>query len=575
MSLNRFGKHIANMPAQFMPETEVEIDMRKRTGKRVKSIIAGILTLSLVFLGGCGENNVAKESSASQGGVVANDDTLKSAVGAMTDLSVVDPIIGYNDETDMILNSIVEGLFYYDTEGNVKPRLVKDYEQKDQTTYVYQIRDDVKFSDGTELTADDVVFSLERHRDSSNASLLAWMFDSVDTIEKTGDYEVTVKLKQPAPMWQNSLCTPAGNVISKKYYEEHKDGFGTAKGGILGSGPYTITKWETNSEIDMEYNEDYWDKDSAPEFKKLVYKVIPDSSVVKLALESGEIDYTENISIEGAKELENNDKVDVHPIDTLWDLFLSFNNAKEPFGDKNVRKAVAYAIDKTAIRDSVWGEKYAEVAKSLQFSDEIVVTQKELWGDYFDTIEPYEHDLEKAKKYLAESSAPDGFDATLAYDSGNAQYEAVALAIQQNLAEIGINITLQASTSSEINNYRYGGPEEHAKYDLMLTLWGSDYPDPVGTVVPMFYSTANIEGGSNWTEYVSQDYDKFIDAAAVAKTPEDRVEQLKKALDVLADDIPSIPIVNNYNTIATSSRIEYPVSSLGLYNTDFRKAKKK
>ena len=563
------------MPAQFKPETEVEIDMRKRTGKRVKSIIAGILTLSLVFLGGCGENNAAKESSASQGGVVANDDTLKIAVGSMCDLSNIDTIVGYDDETDMVLNSVVEGLFYYDTDGYVEPRLVKEYEQKDSTTYIYQIRDDVKFSDGTDLTVEDVVFSLERHRDSSNASLLAWMFDSVDTIKKTGDYEVTVKLKKPDPMWQNSLATPAGAVISKKYYEEHKDGFGTAQGGILGSGPYIITKWEPNSEIDMEYNEDYWDKENAPEFKKLVYKVIPDPAVVKLALESGEIDYTEIVSYEGAKELEKNEKVEITPIDRLADTFLSFNTIKEPYGDKNLRKAIAYAINKKEIRDAVYGEKYAGIAKSLPFSQEIIATQKELWGDYFDTLEPYEYNLEKAKEYLAKSSVPNGFDVTLVYDARNTDNEGVALTIQQELAELNINVTLQSAAGSEIRAYRYGGPEEHAKYDIMLTGWGSDYPDPVGTVVPMYYSTNNIAGGSNWTEYTSKEYDNFIDAAAVAKTPEKRVEELKKALNVLSDEIPSIPIVDQYGIVATSNRISYPVSPLELYNTDFRKAKRK
>ena len=101
-----------------------------------------------------------------------------------------------------LLIRFTEGLLAYDQDNKLVSKLAKSWEQVDDVTYKYEIRDDVKFSDGTQMTADDVVFSLNRIKDPSVASYLNWMYANVDSIEKTGDWEVTVKLSTPDALWQ-------------------------------------------------------------------------------------------------------------------------------------------------------------------------------------------------------------------------------------------------------------------------------------------------------------------------------------------------------------------------------------
>ena len=551
--------------------------------KLLKRLTAGLILSSLlVSTVGCGTKEEGDNGAVPAGTATgssqevaaapaADDDTLNIAVGI--DFNTVDTIIAYGTEIDILVNSVTEGLFYYDENSEVQPFLVSSYTQPDDTTYVYEIREDVVFSDGTPLDAEDVAFSLNRHLDPDNASQLGWMFDKVESIEQTGDYEVTVKLSEPDASWQYTLATPAGNVISKDYYETHKDGYGTSEGGFIGSGPYVITSWDT-AEIDLEYNEDYWNKaETEVGFKKLKFLSITDQSVVKAALESGQIDFTQALSLDAAKELQAKDVVNIQATDYLGSTFISFNTTVDKLADKKVRQAIAYAVDKETILNDIIGSDYASIGKSQLFSSSIANAYPDIWGDYFDKENAYSYDPEKAKELLAEAGYPDGFDIQLKYVASDSTSEDVSLYIQQNLADVGINVTLEGIDSSEYSTIRYGGSETR-EYELFLTYWGSDYPDPIGTITPMYYSTNNVAGGSNWAEYKNKDFDKLIDEQNVATTPEERIPILKDALDILEEDIPYAPVYNHYKVFATSKRVDYQFSTMLLYNIYTKNIKK-
>ena len=476
-------------------------------------------------------------------------------------------------ENDIITTAIAEQLFYYGPDSSIQKGLVETEEQPADNVYVYNIKENVKFSDGTPLTADDVVYSLERQRDPEVAGELSWMFENVDTIEKTGDYQVTVTLKQPDATWQYTMATTASLVISKAYAEEHAENLGTADGGLVGSGPYVIESWDQGSEIVLTKNENYWDDSLSLDFDKVDFKFIPDASVAKLSLESGEIDFTTAITADSAYELESNDNVNVQAVDYFGETFLSFNNSREPFNDKNVRKAIAYAVDKQSLVDNVYYGLYAGKANALPHGESIITTAKEEWTDYLANVETYDLDLDKAKEYLAQSSVPDGFTAKLVYPASDPVYESVALVIQQNLKELNINLELEGLASSEISTLRYGGSETR-DYDLMIARWGSDYPDPIGVISPLFLSTNNVAGGSNWSEYNSEEFDKLIGEQAKELDSVKRAAILQDALSVLADDIPSYPIYYHYRLFATSSRINYEITPSCLYNIFVKDIKK-
>lgn len=543
---------------------EREVIMKKL---KISSVLL-IAALLAGVLAGCGDSS--EEASSLE--TVADDDTL--TVGVALDITAIDPIHGYDHDSDMVLTSIAEGLFYFDENNEVQPLIAESYEQTDNLTYIYKIREDVNFSDGSKLTADDVVFSLERHRDLSNPSELAWMFDKVDTIEKTGDYEVTVQLKSPDPTWQDTLATSAGLIISKAYWEEHQNDFGTAKGGIVASGPYVLSDWKPGVQIELSENENYWNKDSSLDFKKIIFKYIADTSVLKSSVQSGQVDITADLTADECKELKDSGSANIQVVRSFYCNFLSFNTSKAPFNDKNVRKAIAYAVDKTSISDNLYKGEYGAAANGLLFDDTIINVEHESWDRYFDDVEKYDYDLEKAKDYLKKSSVPDGFDATLIYNINNSADEIAALAIQENLAELNIHITLEGITRSEINTQRYGGTEART-YDLMFTGWLSDYPDVTGTIVPLFLSENNGAGGSNWFEYQNSAYDSLIADQNSASDTKERAEILQSALDIIVDDLPALPVVYPYSVFAVSDRVDYQFSPSYLYNVFLKDAKKK
>lgn len=568
-----------------------------RRKELIKRIVAIISTSALVLATGCGSNDTASgnNEAADEKSVVASsqlendktlekDDDQKETADAISEgdtltfsfsdeISNIDIIHAYAVENDIITTSIAEQLYYYGPDSSIQKGLVESDEQPEDNVYIYNIKDNVNFSDGTPLTADDVVYSLERQRDPEVAGELAWMFENVDKIEKTGDYQVTVTLKKPDATWPYTLATTASLVISKEYAEAHKDNLGTPDGGLVGSGPYVIESWEQGSEIILTKNENYWDDSVSLDFDKVDFKFIPDASVAKLSLESGEIDFTTAVTADGANELESNADINIQPVDYFGVTFLSFNNTREPFNDKNVRKAIAYAVDKQSLVDNVYYGKYAGVANALPFGESIITTEKDAWTDYLADVESYSLDIDKAKEYLAASSVPDGFSAKLVYPASDPVYESVALVIQQNLKELGIELTLEGLAASEISTLRYGGSETR-DYDLMIARWGSDYPDPVGVISPLFLSTNNVAGGSNWSEYSSAEFDDLLEKQAEELDPVKRAGILQDALTVLGDDIPSYPIYYHYRLFATSNRIDYEITPSCLYNIFVKDIKK-
>ena len=559
----------------------------------LKKAVSLLAVSTLILSTGCGSTDSASNNEESK--EVANVETSKAEASSedvssaekkssdedentltfsfADEISNIDIIHAYAVENDIITSSIAEQLYYYGPDSSIQKGLVESDEQPEDNVYVYNIKENVKFSDGTPLTAEDVVYSLERQRDPEVAGELSWMFENVDTIEKTGDYQVTVTLKKPDATWPYTLATTASLVISKEYAEAHKEDLGTPEGGLIGSGPYVIESWEQGSEIILTKNENYWDDSIELDFDKVDFKFIPDASVAKLSIESGEVDFTTAVTADGANELEANENINVQPVDYFGETFLSFNNSREPFNDINVRKAIAYAVDKQSLVDNVYYGKYAGIANALPFGESIITTEKDAWTEYLSNVETYSLDLDKAKEYLSNSSVPDGFSAKLVYPASDPIYESVALVIQQNLSELGIELTLEGLAASEISTLRYGGTETR-DYDLMIARWGSDYPDPVGVISPLFLSTNNVAGGSNWSEYNNPEFDELIKQQAEELDPVKRAGILQDAVTLLGDELPSYPIYYHYRLFATSTRIDYEITPSCLYNIFVKDIKK-
>ena len=284
-----------------------------------------------------------------------------------------------------VLNQIYDTLLYYSPDGtkDPEPRIAESYEISDDgLDYTFHLRDDVTFHDGTPVTADDVVFSIELYKASEYQGSQISMLSSV---EATDEHTVVCHLDAPYSPFLQGICSPM--IASKAYYESSEDDF---VNNPIGTGPYKFVSRAKGSNIKLEANEDYYR--GAPEIKEVTFEVIPDSSTKAIALQTGEVNFAE-IDSATKPQLEANPAITIAEVPTSAFSYIAMNTEKEPFNDVKVRQAINYAID----RDNLVAVCYdgeAEVNSNI--------CAKERFGYSGDQFQ-YTYDPEKAKALLAEA----------------------------------------------------------------------------------------------------------------------------------------------------------------------------
>lgn len=535
----------------------------------IKSLAAALSFA--VCMTGCSSGNTSSSESvgSSSAGVDSSavsadsaDTTLKWALDS--DIVSLDPIYAYDTTTNLVVVQVVESLLYINPDGSVSPMLAKSWECVDDKTYVYEIRDDVTFSDGTPMTVDDVIFSMERNMGDGSDSYVAWMFDSVDSIEKTGDWEITVHLKNPDAFWQYVPATTGGAVISEAYYNEHKDNFGTASGGILATGAYKFDHWTNGSEIVLTENENYWD-DSAPvDFKTIDYTIISEDTTRIAALKTGQIDFSVNVSVDMISQLSDAENLTLDSVHAYRIDHLAFNTEKAPFNDVNVRKAIAYAIDAENLVNNIYGE-YGQPGSGLLFGDALyTIGSADDWQKFADTLDNYSYNIEKAKECLAASAYPDGFDCRLAV-SNISYYQSMAVYIQAALAEIGINVSVEQHTYDEMITIQFGNlldADGYNDYDMGLFDWQADFPDPAGNVRPILISSNAGAGGSNTSSFKNADVDALFTKENNSVDEAERVDLIKQYSEMILDQVPVYVLCFSNQTFAVNKRFTADIGPL-------------
>lgn len=501
---------------------------------------------------GCG----GKKSESSNKTVTSQSEADEMVIGMNSDIIACDPAFAYDNNTNAVVDQITEGLLAYDQDNKLVSKLAKSWEQVDDVTYKYEIRDDVKFSDGTQMTADDVVFSLNRIKDPSVASYLNWMYANVDSIEKTGDWEVTVKLSTPDALWQYVPATTAGHVISQKFYEENKDDFGKPGTGIIGTGPYKFDSWTKDSEIVLSENENYWDKDNNAEnaAKTLDYKIITEGTTLVSALQSGQVDLTMGLPTDQIPVIKKNDSLTITESDSFGTDYIAFNTQKAPFDDVNVRKAIYYALDRNQILDNITNGTVSEASASL-INEALCTFNENDWKEYLKNVPDYEYNMEKAKEYLAKSSVPDGFECSIVCNQ-TATQNAEALLLQTALKELNITLNINKVTEDERVSTFMGG--DGRNYDMIFCLWFSDFPDPAGNLNSVYPSTAGEEGGANAAVYNNSDVDTWLTEELASSDSTERTELMQKILDKVTDDVPYLVLDHPKVIMVTNSKVVEP-----------------
>lgn len=525
--------------------------------KNVKKLVSMVLVMVMIFtLFGCGGFSNAGSNE---------ENVLTFAIA--DDIATLDPVHNYELSTLLVGNQMVETLLKYDVDGQLQPYLASSWEAKDELTYVYQIRNDVTFWDGTQMTADDVVFSLNRILDPANDADTAWLYDSVDSITKTGEWEVTVKLSKADPSWQYVVACCAGGVYSKAYFEEKGSDFGTAEGGLMATGPYKYESWTLGSQIVLKKNDSYWDKTTDLVVDKIIYNIVGDESSMAIAVTSGQADVMVSFSTAVVDQIESASAVELYTADGLYINFLAMNNMRAPFSDENVRKAVSYAVDCNSIKDVCFGN-YADYSTGLPFGSAAYSLDKSTFKNLESKINNYAYNLNLAKEYMAKSAYPNGFSCKLIYRTTNFE-TTIATILQAELKEIGINLELQGMSTSDYNGYARGRILDNngvRDYDLLLGSWIPDYLDTEGWITPLFSSSNIGAGGANRACYKSDTVDSLLSKQAASTDNKERAQYLAEACVQISNDCPYVNLFYRKAMMALNSKYTTDFSSIYIYN---------
>jgi peptide/nickel transport system substrate-binding protein len=463
-------------------------------------------------------------------------DEKKFTVALSGEIVSLDPKFVYDYVSGQVARQIYETLLGYDENDRLIPKLAESWRAVDNVTYVYKIRSNVTFSDGTPLTVEDVIFSIENVRQEE--SYLSWMFSAVDSITKTGDLEITVRLKQPSASWPHVLAA-TGSVISKDYFQKHENDFGTARGGVLGTGPYVFDHWTSGQEVVLRKNQNYWNQANAGYLDTIVYKIIPDDNTRITGLRTGEIDYTGNPPLTLLPVINADPNLKAITYGSFSIVFLAFNTQRAPFTDINVRKAIHHALDLESLQRNIIKDA-GSTGTVLPQGEALYGEQPQQWRDYLAGAQKYEYSLEKARDYLSKSGVPNGFSFNLV-THGDALRIAMALFIQESLAKLNIKVEITQVSGDEHTRYQFGGvldSEGKRDYDTILAGWTADYPDIGGNIEPLYLGTEAGEGGLNAAAYVNQRVTALLQEENTLTSEAERNRLIFQALDIITNEVP-------------------------------------
>ncbi|WP_284243250.1 ABC transporter substrate-binding protein [Thalassotalea insulae] len=447
------------------------------------------------------------------------------------------------------------------SDNTIAPSLAKSWHvTRDNKRITFYLRKDVHFHQTNYFTptrplnADDVLFSFNRILDSNNpfhqiSGGKYPFFQSVDfselidSIEKINDYTVRFNLKRADSSFLANLATDFAIILSKEYAEQlMKLNLPDLIDNLpIGTGPFKLKEYRTGSFIRFSPHSQYWN--GAPQINQLLFDITPSNTGRLTKLLAGECDV---IAYPIAQEkIRNNPQLSLDQVTAFNIGYLGFNTTKFPFDNKLVRKAVAHAINKQAILDTVYFGDAEGVAAST-------IIPPSSWA-YDDKIPVIEYSVSKAKILLEQAGLSDGFTIDLWAMPVQRAYnpDAVTMAklIQADLKKIGITVNIISFNWQEFLRRLALG-----QHQSVLLGWSADHPDPDNFFTPLL-SCRSAETGNNRTFWCNQAFDHLLQQALATTDVTERKAFYHQALQIIHKELPLFPIAHSKRFQARSNNI--------------------
>ena len=417
--------------------------------------------------------------------------------------------------------NIYDNLLFFEEDGTIRPFLAEAYEiSPDGLTYTFKLRKGVKFHNGEEMKASDVLFTIEYGKDCPNSSEFCNLVKSMQIVD---DYTLKLTVEYPTANFLLQLCCDQFPIYSEKAVKSVT----TYGQNPIGTGAYKFVSHDAGTKLEFEAFQDYFL--GAPPIKRLIYKVLPDPFTAGVALETGDVDLIWSSTAATIATLKQNKDLVIKADPSIRVNFVSMNNEVKPFSDVRIRRAVNYAIDRQAIVDIV----------DEGMSNPVNFMAMPWMAGYAAPDTRYSVDLDKAKSLMREAgySQTNPLNVTLICVT---TAQKVASVIQENLREIGINVTLDLVEFNTYIDSLYNG-----NYQMAISGYYMVYKDM--NMMTQFYLSDMIDYG-NSARYVNPAADALLKKGDAELVPSKRVVIYKEFMDIVQNDA-VYAVYGNPNTI--------------------------
>lgn len=452
------------------------------------------------------------------------------------EVQTLDPIMSYDYPENTVLPTLCDSLLRTQPNMSVASGLAT-YTASSPTEFDFTINSDAKFWDGSPVTADDAVFSLQRAASTTDGSYFSGVFDRVAGYDVTGQETFRIRLKMPDYWLIGNLASTPGTIVEKKYVEAKGNKFGTPAGGTMCSGPFKLASWQTGQGVKVVPNPGYWDKTlPAPRVSSITFVGTASDASLTAGLDTGAISGSYlSTSYTVLRQLQGQGNLNVYQGAPFLTAAMLVTTTKGPLADVRVRQALQLAVDRPGISNVVFGGA-ALTPHALQGPG--------TWGyapDIFkagyDALPAMGQDLTKAKSLVTQagvSGATIRILTTTASGSLDGQSQAFATAAEA----IGLKVQLK-NVSLDLFNQYFFDPKLYGTVDALPTVDYGLVADPTWTL-----SSLALPGGSlNLNKYANPQVTALLNAARQEKDVTKRAQDVVDAQKLITSDAPWIPMV--------------------------------
>lgn len=491
-----------------------------------------LLVLTLVIAGCSGGETSSTEGEEP----VETSDSKTLVIANGTDIVTFDIHDHNTTSTEAVHVNMFNYLVTNQGEEGFQADLAESWENIDDTTWSFKLKEGVTFHNGEELTADDVKYTLERVA-KDDTLLEHGNYNQIEAVNVISDYEFEIVTVNPEPALLNRLSRLGSSILPQEYIET--EGWEVFLENPVGTGPYKFKEWQRDDRLTLEANTEYFG--DAPKWEELVFRSIPEDSTRVSELLTGGVDVAVNIPPTDVARIDETEGVTTVQSPTQRVMMLVLRTDDDSVtGDPLVREAIDLAIDKQAMVDSLL--EGAGTVTRTRVTPGNVGANEDLYGQSL-------YDPERARELLAEAGYPDGFELTLTGPNGRylKDRETVEL-IAAMLSEVGITVNQELIEWSAFNQ-RY---QERDFAEMFYIGYGNSMFD-----ASLALDRLTIENAEGETDYDNQQVNDLLLAAEQNMDAEEREQQYQEAQEIIAEDRPQIYMFQLDAITGINERLEF------------------